>query len=114
MSGARDYPIPANAVYLWHRGDALAIGLPEGQTLFLPLSKLEFDRASASQRGWEILLSLLQERRGLDSRAQLGTPAMPTRVQVEQLLVGRKVEGFDVAGKRKLAEGDLWQEEQGK
>ena len=110
---ALDYPVPGSAAYIWHRGDALCLGLPGengiGHTVVIPIAKLGLDGTKAEQRGWRILLDILSARAHETGRAQLSTPAMPTRTQVEALLAGRSVPAFDEQGRRKLAGADLWE-----
>jgi hypothetical protein len=115
---ALDYPPPSHCAYIWHRGDALCIGLPDfaggasvGHTLVVPLAKLAVPRDKADQRGWQILLDVLFARKhDSDARHALSTPSAPTSRQLEALLAGHKIEAWSADGRRKLAEVDLWEE----
>jgi hypothetical protein len=117
---ALDYPPPSHAAYIWHRGDALCIGLPNfsggdsvGHTLVVPLDKLNVPRDKARQRGWQIILDVLFARAHSEpGEARLSTPAAPTSRQLEALLAGHKVEQFEASGRRKLAGEDLWSQDE--
>jgi hypothetical protein len=117
---ALDYPPPSHCAYIWHRGDALCIGLPDygggasiGHTLVIPLDKLNVPRDKADARGWQILLDVLFARAHSEpSGARFATPSAPTSRQLEALLAGHKIEAWTADGRRKLAEGDLWNEEE--
>ena len=87
---ASDYPLPDYAVSCWHRGDALAIGLPastgdaNGRTLFIPLDKLPLEAP-----GWRAFINLLAERRRtyqVNERPMFSTSAEPTEVQLRDML----------------------------
>ena len=88
---ASDYPLPDYAVSVWHRGDALGIGLPSitgdesaGRMLFIPLEKLPPDAP-----GWRAFLNLLSERRHVyqqNEKPMFATTAEPTSVQLEEML----------------------------
>lgn len=115
---ALDYPPPSHAAFIWHRGDALCIGLPDysgggsvGHTLVIPLSKLGMDRSKAEMRGWQIILDVLFARsHASEGDERLSTPAAPTGRQLEAMLAGHKIEQFEANGRRKLAGEDLWEE----
>ena len=115
---ALDYPPPSHCAYIWHRGDALCIGLPDygngtsvGHTLVIPLAKLAVARDRADSRGWQILLDVLFARKHSADGPQFATPAEPTSRQLEALLAGHKIESWSADGRRKLAGEDLWGED---
>jgi hypothetical protein len=117
MSDARDYPLPAYAGYVWWRGDALVVSFPDESggsesTLVLPAERLAVGSEAAS-RGWGVLLSVLRARseaHAAGARATVGSPAAPTRVEVEALLAGRPVpiRRFDARGSEVRDLADLW------
>jgi hypothetical protein len=114
---ALDYPPPSHCAYIWHRGDALCIGLPDysgggsvGHTLVIPLAKLAVARDRADSRGWQILLDVLFARKHAGDGPKLATPSEPTSRQLEALLAGHKIESWSADGRRKLSEEDLWEE----
>jgi hypothetical protein len=95
---AGDYPLPAYAGYIWDRGDALVITLPDsidgdGHTVVLPITSLSISD-KADQRGWLILRDVLHARRAAyDSKRNKPTiadRAAPTRVMVEEMLKAMK------------------------
>jgi hypothetical protein len=96
MSDARDYPLPAYAMYVWHRGDAVVLAGNEGHTIVIPLDKLAVG-SGADQRGWTILLDILRDRsRAYAARrpARIGTNEAPVRAQIEALLAGQRERAY--------------------
>lgn len=97
MSDARDYPLPAYAMYVWHRGDSLVLAGNDGHTIVLPVSKLNVTSA-ADQRGWLILLEILRDRARAyaqrRSAARIGTSTQPVRAQIEALLVAQREKAY--------------------
>jgi hypothetical protein len=94
---AGDYPLPAYAGYIWDRGDALVITLPDsvggdGHTVVLPITSLAIGD-KADQRGWIILRDLLHARKQAYDQHKAPTiadRAAPTRVMVEEMLRAMK------------------------
>ena len=88
---AADFPIPDYALYVWHRGDAICVALPDygetanERTLIVPLSKLPGDAP-----GWKFLLDLLRDRKmNYDQHKPntFSTRAEPTSVQVKEAML---------------------------
>jgi len=96
MSDARDYPLPAYAMYIWHRGNALVLAGNDGHTVVIPLDKLAVS-SDADQRGWAILLDILRDRSrayAQRSRPRIGTSEAPVRAQIEALLAGQRERAY--------------------
>lgn len=84
---ASDYPIPDYAAYIWHRGDAIGVMLPDyngnGHSLFIPIDKF------LDNKGARFLVDLLCARHSeyiKRGHSDLGTNAEPTSQMLEHAM----------------------------
>lgn len=89
---ASEYPIPDYAAYVWSRGDALMISLPDygrgdGQTLCIPAERLSNDKGMP--KGLRALWDILNARRNdvlARIKPRFATASEPTQLMLEEAM----------------------------
>lgn len=114
-----DYPPAAHAAYVWWTGSGLALAVPGGGTVIVPMERLAVARDRADQRGWQFLLDTLSARsRAYAERKpapSIATAGCPTQEQADRALVaasGARVRRFDARGRERVSCDDLWSAEE--
>lgn len=92
-----DYPLPSYAVYAWFSGDSIRILLPptneddRSHTVSIPIERCEIERNDfgqtlPTQRGWEALFKLLQNRASNREDTRIGTKSSPTQYDLDAVM----------------------------
>ncbi len=101
MPSPEKYPLPSYAANIWLAGDRIAVQFEGSHTIFIDLARcgVECNNSGSTlptQRGWEVLLSILKDRSRATARPRIAERGAPVQYDIEQML--RAVQHYDSRG----------------
>ena len=86
------FPPPSYSCTVWTNGLALMVAFPGQHTIAIPLESCGIEKTAGgsplpSQRGWSVLLRLLNIRRMTSAKQTIGMRGAPVQYDIEKMLL---------------------------